>query len=137
VIALAASSSFRERPTLLLVEDHDDTRTMYATFLRQTYDVLEAPDAPRALEILRHRVPALIVTDLALPGMDGFELISRVRADPESSTVPIICLSGFDGVAYAERAREVGVDRVLSKPCLPDALARAADEIMRTRRGGA
>jgi len=109
---------------------------MYATFLRQTYDVLEAPDASRALEILRDRVPALIVTDLALPGMDGLELVSRVRAQPESSTVPIICLSGFDGVAYAERAREAGVDRVLSKPCLPDALARAADEILQTRRGG-
>jgi len=136
VLALAASSPFPERPTLLLVEDHDDTRTMYATFLRQTYDVLEAPDAPRALEILRHHVPALIVTDLALPGMDGFEFVSRVRAHPQSTTVPIICLSGYEGVAHAERARQVGVDRVLSKPCLPDALARAADEMLRNRRGG-
>ena len=107
---------------------------MYAAFLGHTYDVLEAPDGPRALDIVRERIPALVITDLSLPGMDGFELVARLRAHPPLSNVPVICLSGYDGAAYEERAREVGVDRVLSKPCLPDELARAADEVVRSRR---
>ena len=119
---------------MLIVEDHDDTRTMYATFLSHSYDVLEARDAARALDILRERTPALVITDVALPGIDGFELVARMRAEPASSRIPVICLSGFDGSAHEERARQVGVDRVLSKPCLPDELARAADEIVRQRR---
>jgi DNA-binding response OmpR family regulator len=120
---------------VLIVEDHDDTRAMYAAFLSQMYDVLEARDGPRALEIIRERVPVLVITDLSLPGMNGFELVARIRAHPASSRIPVICLSGFDGSTHEQRAREAGVDRVLCKPCLPDELARAADEVVRTRGG--
>ena len=135
MLALAVSSHSSERPTLLIVEDHDDTRAMYATFLSHSYNVLEARDGSRALDILRDHTPALVITDLSLPGIDGFEFVARMRAQPSSRQVPVICLSGFDGTAHEERARQVGVDRVLSKPCLPDELARAADEILRQRRG--
>jgi CheY-like chemotaxis protein len=120
---------------VLIVEDHDDTRAMYAAFLSQTYDVLEARDGASALEIVREHVPALVITDLSLPGMNGFELVARLRANPASSRIPVICLSGFDGRTHEQRAREAGVDRVLSKPCLPDELARAAEEVVRTRGG--
>jgi CheY-like chemotaxis protein len=137
VLALAVSPNQSDRLAVLIVEDHDDTRAMYATFLSPLYDVLEAHNGARALDIIRERVPALVITDLSLPGMDGFELVARIRALPQSSDVPVICLSGFDGKAHEERAREAGVDRVLSKPCLPDELARAAAEVVGTRRGRA
>jgi two-component system cell cycle response regulator DivK len=118
-----------ERPLLLLVEDHADTRHMYAEFLGPLFDVLEAADALQALEMMRSRVPALVITDYALPGMDGFELTKRIRAEAKTRHVPVICLSGYGGNRHERRAREVGCDRVLEKPCVPDMLAQTAREL--------
>jgi CheY-like chemotaxis protein len=119
------------RPLLLLVEDYGDTREMYAEFLSASFDVLEAADGHEALTLLETRVPALVITDFTLPGIDGFELIRQMRGNDSTRQVPVICLSGHGGRAHEERAREVGCDRVLEKPCLPEALARTARELVR------
>jgi DNA-binding response OmpR family regulator len=123
-------------PLILLVEDHEDTRAMYAEFLRSAFDVAEAGDAERALELMRKRVPDLVITDLSLPGLDGFELIGRMRSQPALQGVPVICLSGFGGHAHELRAQEAGCDRILQKPCLPDELAREATDLLSTRGQG-
>lgn len=114
------------RRLVLLVEDHDDTRQMYAEYLRETLTVVEAADGRVALDILRREPPDLLITDLSLPGLDGFELIARVRKDASLARLPIICLSGYGGHAHDERARAAGCDRILQKPCMPDVLAEAA-----------
>jgi CheY-like chemotaxis protein len=120
-------------PLILLVEDHRDTRAMYAEFLGATFEIEEAADAERALALMQSRVPDLVITDLSLPGLDGFELIGRMRTDPALRQVPVICLSGFGGHAHEQRAREAGCDRILQKPCLPDALADEASQLLRAR----
>jgi CheY-like chemotaxis protein len=117
-------------PLVLLVEDHTDTRQMYAEFLRATFDIVEAADGRQALELARARPPAVVVTDLSLPGMDGFELIAHIRVDPAMRRVPVVCLSGFGGESHEERARAAGCDRILQKPCLPDRLADAIGEVL-------
>jgi two-component system, cell cycle response regulator DivK len=108
---------------VLLVEDHADTRQMYAEFLGIEFDVLTAADGEDALRIMRVETPDLIVTDLSLPGVDGFELIARVRSDASLQSIPIICLSGYGGHEHEQRARATGCDRILQKPCMPDELA--------------
>lgn len=120
-------------PVVLLVEDHADTRLMYAEFLGEQFEVLEAGDGEEALAVLRARIPDLVITDLSLPGVDGFELMSRLRQDPTLASIPVICLSGYGGHAHERRAREAGCDRLIQKPCLPDALAEAAADLLRTR----
>ncbi|CAN5674771.1 hypothetical protein BH23ACI1_BH23ACI1_12270 [soil metagenome] len=121
---LAALSSDRApRPAVLLVEDHEDTRQMYAEFLEASFDVTTAGDVPTALEHARTRRPDLVVTDVSLPGMDGFGLIAAFRSDPALADIPFVCLSGFGGLAHEERARAAGCDRIIQKPCLPDELA--------------
>ena len=120
-------------PLLLLVEDHPDTRLMYAEFLRDAFEVLEAAAGDEALALMRTRVPDLVITDLSLPGVDGFELITRMRQDTTLASVPIICLSGYGGHSLERRAREAGCDRVIEKPCLPDTLATAAAALLRAR----
>lgn len=102
---------------------------MYAEFLGSSFDVLEAGDGRQALEMLRTRVPDVVVTDFSLPGMDGFELTRQIRGNASTCDVPVICLSGYTGPRYEELARKVGCDRVIEKPCLPDALAAAAREM--------
>ena len=133
VLATLAQDGAR-RPIILLVEDHADTRAMYAEFLSAAFEVRQAPDGVAALRSMGERRPDLIVTDLSLPGLDGFELVSRVRADDALRHIPIICLSGYGGHLYEERARNAGCDRLVQKPCLPDKLLTMADELLRNRR---
>ena len=120
--------------TVLLVEDHVDSREMYAEFLRSQFTVVEADDGVGALQLMQQNRPDIVVTDLALPRMDGFELMQRMRADERLRDVPVIALSGFSGVEYETRAREAGSHLVLQKPCLPDELARAVVEAARSRK---
>jgi two-component system, chemotaxis family, CheB/CheR fusion protein len=79
---------------------------------------------------MRTARPDLLITDLSLPGMDGFELVARIRKDPRLGRIPIICLSGYGGHAHEQRAREAGCDRILQKPCMPDALSEIALEVL-------
>lgn len=123
-----------DRPLLLLVEDHEDTRKLYAEFLSASFEVREAADGRQALDAMREQVPAVVITDFKLPGIDGFELIKQMRVNESTRDVPTICLSGYSGNRHEQRAREVGCDRVLVKPCLPDLLFRTAREMLETGR---
>jgi len=116
---------------LLLVEDHEDTRQMYAEFLGMSFEVVCAPDGEQGLALLRERPVHLVITDLSLPRMNGFELVAAIRNDPALRAIPIVCLSGYGGLAHEQRARDAGCDRILQKPCMPDALAEVATELIR------
>jgi CheY-like chemotaxis protein len=99
---------------VLLVEDDDDLRACMSQFLSDSgYAVVSAADGQEALDLLeRNPVPALIVTDLMMPRMDGWELITRARATPALAKVPVIVVS-----AVAERAKvDPSVAGVLRKP---------------------
>lgn len=124
------SGTPRGLPRVLLVEDHQDTRQMYAEFLGMEFDVVTAADGEQALDLMRSHLPDVLVTDLSLPGIDGFELIARVRADASFAAIPMICLSGYGGHAHEQRARAAGCDRILQKPCMPDKLAEIVAELV-------
>ena len=120
----------------MLVEDHDDTRLIYVEFLRMTYEVSEARDGVAALQSIDERAPDVVVTDLALPRMDGFELVSRIRAQKHTSTLPVIALSGYSGHQYDERIRSAGTTLVLLKPCMPDELVDAINGVLADHSSG-
>ena len=123
--------SGRARPRILLVEDHADTRLMYGEFLGPDYDVMAVGDGVAALEALEGQVPQIIVTDLALPRLDGFELIARVRGDARFASIPIIALSGYTGVEDDQRMTRVHPITVLQKPCLPETLVEEVEKNLR------
>ena len=128
---MPASDAHRHgTPCVLLVEDHMDTRQMYAEFLSIEFEVVTAADGEDALGLMRLQPPDLIITDLSLPRLDGFELIARVRSDARLKSIPIICLSGYGGLDHERRALEAGCDRILQKPCMPDALAGIVNEMI-------
>ena len=102
---------------------------MYAEFLGMSFEVMQARDGTQALDTIRDRVPEIVITDFALPGIDGLELTRRIRVNQSTRHVPVICLSGYSGETLEPRAREVGCDRMLEKPCLPDHLAQVAREM--------
>ena len=124
-------STANARPLLLLVEDYAETRQMYAEYLGEMFEVMQAADGQEALALVAASIPALIITDVTLPGIDGFELIRQIRGNVSMRAVPVICLSGHGGRAHEERAREVGCTRVLEKPVLPQTLAKTARDLVR------
>jgi CheY-like chemotaxis protein len=103
---------------------------MYAEFLGLEFEVLTAASGEDALNLLRTERPDVIVTDLSLPGIDGFELVLRVRSDDTLRGLPIVCLSGYGGTEHEQRALAAGCDRILQKPCMPDALSAVVSEMI-------
>jgi CheY-like chemotaxis protein len=121
----------RARPRILLVEDHADTRLMYGEFLGPDYDVQAVGDGLAALEALEGQVPQVIVTDLALPRLDGFELIARLRNDARFASIPVIALSGYSDAERDERMTRMHPITVLQKPCLPETLVEEVEKNLR------
>ena len=119
-------------PRVLLVEDDRDTRVMYCEYLSYSgLQVTEAPTGRRALESVRSQRPDVVVTDLAMPEMDGRELSRRLRADRSTSDLPIIAVSG----QLAPGERIAGADVVLEKPCEPDRLLHVIEGVLHSRNG--
>lgn len=115
-------------PHVLLVEDDRDTREMYSHYLSYSgMNVTEAPSGPRALERARAQRPDVVVTDIAMPGMDGLELSRILRAEAPTRDVPIIVVSGN----ATDRAFDAGCDVVLEKPCSPDELLHVIEEVLK------
>ena len=103
---------------------------MYVEFLRTSYEVSEAGDGVAALEAIEARVPDVVVTDLALPRMDGLQLVSTLRRQERTADLPVIALSGYSGPEYEEKTRIAGTTLVLMKPCMPDALVEAINKVL-------
>jgi CheY-like chemotaxis protein len=117
-------------PHVLLVEDDRDTREMYSEYLSYSgLHVTEAPTGRRALESVRSHRPDVVVTDLAMPEMDGRELSRRLRSDRMTSDLPIIAVSG----QLAPGERVAGADVVLEKPCAPDHLLHVIEDVLHWR----
>jgi two-component system, cell cycle response regulator DivK len=110
---------------VLLVDDALDNRELYAVFLQQSgYDVSEASYGFEALKRLAEAPPPdLMVTDIVLPDMDGFELCRRMKAQPALQDVPVIAITALPMTdRELARAREAGSSVLLQKPCLPETL---------------
>ncbi len=123
----------RERPLVLIVEDHPDLRAFLAGELGDAYEVVVAGDGAEGLETARRRVPDLVVSDVMMPNMDGFELLTRLKNDDVTDHVPVILLTAK---AEAESRREglrIGADDYLSKPLDPEELRIRAANLIRQR----
>jgi signal transduction histidine kinase/CheY-like chemotaxis protein len=110
---------------VLLIEDHEDARQMMRTGLEHYgHTVFEAADGPAGIEQAASVLPDVIVVDLGLPGLDGYEVATRLRAQPELATSLLVALSGYGQPEARQRAREAGFDAHLTKPVTPDELSQ-------------
>jgi two-component system cell cycle response regulator DivK len=117
--------------TILLVDDFADNRQMYAEFLTYSgFTVIEAADGAEAIAKAIECRPDVVVMDLSLPVIDGWEATRRLKSDPRTSHIPVVALTGHTLDAYLRRAREAGCDRLLPKPSLPEELLAAVKEIL-------
>jgi CheY-like chemotaxis protein len=122
-------------PLVLVVEDYQDAREMYAAYLTFSgYRVAEATNGVEAIEKAQELVPDIILMDLALPRMDGWEATRRLKEDDRTRHIPIVALTGHALAGHAEGARRAGCDAFVTKPCLPDALVAEIQRMLATRR---
>ena len=110
-------------PLILVVDDYQDAREMYAEYLQYSgFRVAEAKNGNEAVAQARSLKPDLILMDLSLPGMDGWEATRVLKADEETRRIPIVALTGHALAGASEGARKAGCDSFVTKPCLPDDL---------------
>jgi two-component system cell cycle response regulator DivK len=124
-------------PLVLVVEDYQDAREMYAAYLQFSgYRVAEATNGIEAIERANALLPDIILMDLALPKMDGWEATRRLKLDEKTKHIPIVALTGHALAGHAEGARQAGCDSFVTKPCLPDALVAEIKRMLASRDAG-
>ena len=113
-----------DRPLVLLVEDDRDGRLLFAEWLQQSgFRVEQAHNGLQALERAFDLMPDAILTDLNIPGIDGYELTRRLKMDSRTEHIPILAVTGYAPFTQdPSRADRAGCDAVLLKPCLPEDL---------------
>lgn len=104
-------------PKILLVEDNDMNRDMLSRRLaRKGYETVEAADGKEGIETARSTRPDLILMDMSLPVLDGWEATRRLKADPETRAIPVIALTAHAMAGDRERALDAGCDDYDTKP---------------------
>jgi CheY-like chemotaxis protein len=115
--------STEQGPLILVVDDYEDAREMYAEYLRFCgFRVAEARNGNEALDQAFTLMPDLILMDLSLPGMDGWEATRQLKADERTRQIPVVALTGHALAGASEGAKKAGCDSFVTKPCLPDDL---------------
>lgn len=105
---------------MLVVDDLEDNRELFAAVLRgEGFIVTTASDGVEALEIAARERPRVILMDLAMPRLDGYDTIERLRREDHGRAAHIIVVSAFIDPIGNVGAREIGADAVLGKPCRP------------------
>lgn len=117
---------------VLLIDDDADT-SVPAILRSAGYEVSLAPDGLRGLEMAARLRPALVIVDLVLPEMDGWEVIRRLRRGDSTAEAAVIALSGHSDKEFVEEAWAAGCDAYLCKPCAPESLLAAVARVLAER----
>jgi len=121
--------------TILLVDDNADTTEMYALGLSyEGYRPVTATDAAAAEKAISDVHPSAVITDLGLPGVDGWGLIRHLKADPSTCEIPVILLTGYVDTKISAYAKALGCAAVLIKPCPPNELVEVLRHFVPTSR---
>ena len=113
------SLSSREPPaaTVLVVDDIAANRNVLGeTLEKENYEVLLAPDGETALKVCQKALPEIILLDVMMPGLDGFETCRRLKADEHTMHIPVVMVTALDGAAEKLRGLECGADDFLTRP---------------------
>lgn len=119
-------------PVIVVVDDDRDTRELYrACFDMSGYVTAEAATGEEAIAAAKRLLPDIVLTDLILPDIDGFDVARRLKEDPATAAIHVILLTGFSPEDLQGRAAAAGVERALLKPCLPQVMLREVGRALR------
>ena len=121
---------------VLLVEDNEDSRIVYSTILNHFgYEVTEALNGEEGIAKARSEKPDLILMDISIPIIDGWEATQVLKHDPSTKSIPIIALTAHALASDREKAMEVGCDGYLAKPCEPRAVVAEVQRFLGKNNG--
>ena len=123
-----------ELNTVWVVDDDAEVRELLSDILRGKYNVLGVPDARKAIELLKLRIPDLIICDIIMPGMSGFELVNYLKQDELTAHIPILLLSSDASVDSKIEGTNIGADAYLSKPFHEEYLLAVIEHLLSNRR---
>jgi CheY-like chemotaxis protein len=120
-------------PLVLIVEDDFSTRAMYRDYLSQCgFRTVDAHNGHQALEKAQQLHPNAVLTDLGVPGMDGFEFCRALQQSADTRDIPILAVTGrSEYLDDQERFKQAGISLVLTKPCPPDLIAQELRRLLR------
>lgn len=121
------------KPLILVVDDHAEILDFIADDLSEDYSVLKASDGIQALESLNAEPVQLIVSDVMMPGMDGYELCQRIKSNVEHSHIPIILLTAKNTLQSKIKGLEQGADAYIEKPFSPEHLHAQIQSLLSNR----
>jgi two-component system cell cycle response regulator DivK len=112
-------------PLVLIVEDDLSTRTLYREYLQHDgFRTVDAHNGYQALEKARELCPNAVLTDIAVPGIDGFEFCRALQESATTRSIPILAITGHsEYLEHPDRFLQAGIAHVLIKPCPPDVIA--------------
>ena len=126
-------SKIRSEQTILIVEDHPEVRAFIQDIISPFYHVLSAPNGLKALKILKNEKVDLIITDLMMPWLDGFELLERLRDEEQYSNLPVLVLSARTSEEDKTRVLSHGVNDFLCKPFKAEELVMRIDNLLKMK----
>ena len=127
----AESGAAGAAPLVLIVDDYEDNREMYSQYLQFAgLRVAEAANGKEALSKTTELMPDLIVMDLSLPGVDGWQATRLIKADPKTRDILVLALTGHALEGASQGAKDAGCDGFLTKPCLPEDLCREIQRML-------
>jgi len=116
---------------ILLVDDYPDALEIWGLYLRaHDYDVETAVDGLEAVAKARAQLPDVIVLDLELPGITGFEAAVQLRRGRDTASIPLIAATGYSHVKQLNQAKASGFDSIMIKPCEPAALVAEIERLL-------
>jgi len=124
-------------PLVLVVDDFQDNREMFAEFLSISgFRVAEAANGRQAVDLARELLPDIILMDLSLPEIDGWQATRMLKADERTKRIPVVALTGHAVSGYTQQATDAGCDALLTKPCAPDLLVSEIHRVLARTSGG-
>ena len=125
------------KPVVLLVDDYPDAREMYAEYLEFSgFEIVQAGNGVEAIERAHDSNPDVILMDLSLPVMDGWEATRRLKADDSTKQIPVLAVTGHALTGVSNDAKSAGCDGFITKPCLPEDLVTEIKKVLGGTRSG-
>lgn len=123
----------KKKPIVLIVDDNEDFRIFLQDNLRDFYEVLDAENGKKAIEIVLDQVPDMIISDVMMPEMDGYELCKYIKSDVRSSHIPVILLTARTANEHIVQGLETGADDYITKPFNIDILLLRISKLLEQR----
>ncbi|MFH1283750.1 MAG: ATP-binding protein [bacterium] len=123
-----------DKDTIVVIEDSLDLLSVLKNLLSEKYNVITATDGNAGLEKVKKMMPHLVLSDLMLPGMDGYDLVKNIRLDPETAHIPVLILTAKAELSMKIKGLEHGADDYLTKPFNPEELAARVKSLINVRK---